>query len=230
MSNVAPRDARLHGAYGDIVVHVPSAGELEEKKQEAASRPNVQLYLKKIKEPNNLTKIRRQGCSGWPCQQGYLCDFCVLRPEWTAEAKADKFEAESEELRKEIKILREQQANVETLRRAEKMVSGKHWSQVEENRLESIGNLVQDSKARLEAISSTRAKIAAETARDGLMQQLTAMQERMNIKERQLSEANQRVEALQQTLSVCQRDLKTASEEIKNKRVLMAEAFKEKSR
>lgn len=37
------------------------------------------------------------------------------------------------------------------------------------------------------------------------------------MRERELSEANQRIEALQQTLSVSQRELKTAGEDLKNK-------------
>jgi len=230
MSGVALKDARIHGSYGDTVVPRTGDEDQEEVKKEQANRPNVQLYLKKIQEPLNATRIRRQGCSGWPCQNGYLCDFCVLRPEWTAEARADALQAEADELRGQVAVLRKQQADVETLKRAEKMVAGKHWSEGKEKQLETIGGLVKDSKARLEAIEATRAKIAAQTVRDGTLQQLEALQARMNAKERELSKANQQVEALQQTLVVCQRDLRVSAEELKNKRIMVADAFKEKSR
>mmetsp|Transcript_40640 Transcript_40640/g.79570 ORF Transcript_40640/g.79570 Transcript_40640/m.79570 type:complete len:372 (+) Transcript_40640:45-1160(+) len=230
--HVAPKDVKVHGAYGDSVLPRGKGAEEEEEEQKEGvpSRPNVALYLKKIQEPLNTTRIRRKGCAGWPCQDGYLCDFCVLRPEWTAEAKADALEREVHELRQQVSSLKSQQADVETLRRAEKMVAGKHWSQGQQDQLGTIGALVKDSKARLEAIEATRSRIAAETVRDGMLQQLEALQAKLNEKERLLSEANQTVSALQQTLSVCQRDLRVSAEELKNKRIMIADAFKEKSR
>ena len=70
------RDIKIHGAYGDTVVNLR---EQKEEEGKASHRNNVKLYLKALNEPNKLVQIRKKGCLGWPCQQGYLCDFCVLR-------------------------------------------------------------------------------------------------------------------------------------------------------
>ena len=83
---------------------------------------------------------------------------------------------EIDSLKQTVGLLRKQQADVETLQRAEALMSGNYWSAADERRLHSISSLLEESKARLEAADSKRAAVAAETVRDVLMLQLTAVQ------------------------------------------------------
>ena len=83
---------------------------------------------------------------------------------------------EIDDLKKTVAMLRKQQADVETLQRAEALMSGNYWSAGEEQRLNSISSLLEESKARLEADDAHRATAAAETVRDTLMIQLAAVQ------------------------------------------------------
>lgn len=98
---MSANDKKLHGAYGDSVLPKPvDDAEVEQQEEQKpsnrkpgtaatsqGSKPNVQIYLKEIRKPEVALKLRRQGCAGWPCHEGYLCNFCLLRPEWTAEAQ-----------------------------------------------------------------------------------------------------------------------------------------------
>eukprot|EP00286_Rhodomonas_abbreviata_P028162 CAMPEP_0181313566 /NCGR_PEP_ID=MMETSP1101-20121128/14315_1 /TAXON_ID=46948 /ORGANISM="Rhodomonas abbreviata, Strain Caron Lab Isolate" /LENGTH=430 /DNA_ID=CAMNT_0023420525 /DNA_START=513 /DNA_END=1805 /DNA_ORIENTATION=- len=227
-------DKQLHGAYGDSVIPKPLQldGPDGDEKAHAGqgSRPNVQIYLQEIRKPDNSLKLRRQGCAGWPCHDGYLCDFCLLRPEWAAQAKIGPMQEEIDDLRHTIVGLRKQQADVDTLKKAERLVTGKYWSAMEDNRLGNLNSLLQDSKARLEAEEAVRGKIAAETAQASLLEQLTNMQEKLEQKERDVSTARQKTEALSESLTETQRELKFVTGELDQKRMMIADAIKEKGR
>lgn len=64
---------------------------------------------------------------------------------------------------------------------------------------------------RLEALHATRSKVAAENVRDGVLQQLSALQESTNRKDRELSECHTRIDALSQTLAGAQREVKSCA-------------------
>jgi hypothetical protein len=55
---------------------------------------------------------------------------------------------ENDELRESIRYMREKEEETDRLHAEQKRISGKYWSAVDENRLATIGALVQDSKAR----------------------------------------------------------------------------------
>ena len=161
-------DKELHGAYGDSV-RPPNdnlqatTGKSDDEEADApatpkkkydgpkAFKPNATVYLKSIKDPSRADEIRRQGCTGWPCHDGYLCNFCLLRPEWIAESKVEPLEEELHDLRQTVVLLRSQQADVETLKKAERLVAGKHWSAQGDNRISTLNSMLEDSRARIEA-------------------------------------------------------------------------------
>eukprot|EP00961_Rhodomonas_salina_P158848 2138483-Rhodomonas_salina.4 len=159
---MSANDKKLHGAYGDSVLPKPvDDAEVEQQEEQKpsnrkpgtaatsqGSKPNVQIYLKEIRKPEVALKLRRQGCAGWPCHEGYLCNFCLLRPEWTAEAQIGPMQEEIDELRHTVMRLRKQQSDVDTLKKAERLVTGKYWSAMEDNRLGTLNSLLEDSKAR----------------------------------------------------------------------------------
>ena len=99
------KDKRLHGSFGDSVIERKEEADVEEQqaggeegKQDKTAKgfkPNALLYLKKIKQPGFAAELKRKGCSGWPCHAGFLCDFCMLRPEWIAESKLEPLNVRS---------------------------------------------------------------------------------------------------------------------------------------
>ena len=248
MSDLNQRDRELHGCFGDSVI--PREGRLEaagarsedegdgggeggrQKRPDGPKsfKPNATVYLKAIKEPDRADEIRRQGCTGWPCHDGYLCNFCMLRPEWVAESKVEPLLEEVGTLRQTVADLRSQQADVETLRKAERLVAGKYWSTQGDNRISTLNSMLEDSRARLEAQEATARRVAAETVRDSLMQQLSTLQERMAVQEKDFTHSKQKVEALSESLADVQGQLRFANEELSEKRMLISDAIKEKGR
>ncbi|EKX52801.1 hypothetical protein GUITHDRAFT_150441 [Guillardia theta CCMP2712] len=234
------KDKRLHGSFGDSVIERKEEADVEEQqagggegKQEKTAKgfkPNALLYLKKIKEPGFAAELKRKGCSGWPCHAGFLCDFCMLRPEWIAESKLEPLNEEIAELKQSIIILRKQQQDVETLERAERLVAGKYWSKSDEERKMTLNSMLEDSTARVEAQEATRAKIAAEKVRDSLLDQLSRVQEKVKLQEKDNTSLKQQVMALQQTLEESRRKLNFVEKDLEDKRSMISEAFKEKSR
>ena len=238
MSN--ERDKALHGSFGDSVIPREARLQVEEiegstpkietKSGPKSFKPNATVYIKSIKDPARADEIRRQGCTGWPCHDGYLCNFCMLRPEWVAESKVEPLQEEVSILRQTVANMRSQQADVETLRKAERLVAGKHWSAQADNRMATLNSMLEDSRARLEAQEATSKRVAAETVRDSLMQHLTTLQQQMAVQEKDLTHAKQRVEALNESLTDVQRQLLFSNEELAQKRMLISDAIKEKSR
>lgn len=249
------RDKKLYGAFGDSVIGIqqPETSKLEappeeevalcaqcsarkqseERKQSEGPKsfkPNATVYLKSIKDPECSDKIRRRGCTGWPCHDGFLCDFCMLRPEWIAEGKVEPLLEEVSELKQTIANLRAQQADVETLKKAERLVTGKHWSTESDTRISTLNSMLEDSRARIEAQEAKARCAAAETVRDSLITQLTTLQERMEEQERVLTGYKQKVEALNESLADLQHQLRFATSELAEKRMLISDAIKEKSR
>jgi DNA repair exonuclease SbcCD ATPase subunit len=249
MSNLNQRDRELHGSFGDLVINREArleaaggarpdgegegeAGKVTQKKPDGPKsfKPNATVYIKSIKDPHRADEIRRLGCTGWPCHDGYLCNFCMLRPEWVAESKVQPLQEEVGHLRQTVADLRAQQADVETLRKAERLVAGKHWSSQGDNRISTLNSMLQDSRARLEAQEATARRVAAETVRDSLMQQLSTLQQRMAVQEKDFTHSKQKVEALCESLADVQGQLRFANEELAEKRMLISDAIKEKSR
>mmetsp|Transcript_47802 Transcript_47802/g.113555 ORF Transcript_47802/g.113555 Transcript_47802/m.113555 type:complete len:373 (-) Transcript_47802:87-1205(-) len=224
-----PQDRKLHGVYGDNVIPQDDGKEKGAKEQNMR-RPNVKYYLSQLQDPVKVTELRRAGCAGWPCHEGYLCNFCLLRPEWTAEAKLVPLQEEVSALRETVALLRQQQADVETLDKAERLVASKHWSAAEESRLGTLGSMLEDSKARLEAQEAKRAQQACETVRDTLLAQLGAIQAGGEQKQRENSEIKQRVEGLSEALADTQRQLRFVERELDDKRSTIGDAIKEKGR
>ena len=249
MSNLNQRDRELHGSFGDLVINrearLEAAGgarpdgegegeaeKVTQKKPDGPKsfKPNATVYIKSIKDPHRADEIRRLGCTGWPCHDGYLCNFCMLRPEWVAESKVQPLQEEVGHLRQTVADLRAQQADVETLRKAERLVAGKHWSSQGDNRISTLNSMLEDSRARLEAQEATARRVAAETVRDSLMQQLSTLQQRMAVQEKDFTHSKQKVEALCESLADVQGQLRFANEELAEKRMLISDAIKEKSR
>jgi hypothetical protein len=245
MSNLNQRDRELHGSFGDSVINrdarLEAAGGalpdgegegVPQKKPDGPKsfKPNATVYIKSIKDPHRADEIRRLGCTGWPCHDGYLCNFCMLRPEWVAESKVQPLQEEVGHLRQTVADLRAQQADVETLRKAERLVAGKHWSSQGDNRISTLNSMLEDSRARLEAQEATARRVAAETVRDSLMQQLSTLQQRMAVQEKDFTHSKQKVEALCESLADVQGQLRFANEELAEKRMLISDAIKEKSR
>ena len=243
------RDAKIHGAFGDSVVgsvHSPAKAAAQRDEDAAGEnmsdvhkrktdgrfnfKPNAIVYLKSIKEPERAEEIRRCGCSGWPCHDGYLCDFCMLRPEWVAESKVEPLQEEVSQLRQTVADLRKQQADVETLKKAERLVTGKHWSTESDSRITMLNSMIEDSRARLEAQEATAKRVAAETVRDSLLVQVTTLQQDMAKQERELTLSRQKVEALTESLADNQHQLRFANGELEEKRMTVSDAIKEKSR
>jgi len=234
------RDKALHGNYGDSVMQRETGREaapqregeaaLQLKKGPKSFKPNATVYLKSIKEPMRADDIRRQGCTGWPCHDGYLCNFCMLRPEWLAESKVEPLTQEVSDLKQTVANLRAREADVETLAKAERLVAGKHWSSQADNRISMLNSMLEDSRARIEAQEATARRVAAETVRDSLLLQLTSLQDGMALQERDLGQAKQKVEALGESLTDAQRELRFANEELKEKRMIIGDAIKEKGR
>jgi hypothetical protein len=59
--------------------------------------------------------------------------------------------------------LRKQQADVETLKKAERLVEGKHWSSEQDSRISTLNSMLEDSRARLQAQEASARQVAAET-------------------------------------------------------------------
>jgi chromosome segregation ATPase len=193
-------------------------------------RPNVKYYLSQLQDTKTKARLQRAGCAGWPCHDGYLCNFCLLRPEWTAEARLIPLQEEVCELRETVARLRQQQADVDTLERAERLVSSKHWSAEQETRLGTLNSMLEDSKARIEAQDAKRELQACQTVRDTLLAQLDAVQRRTEQKDRENSEIKQRVEGLSEALADTQRQLRFVERELADKRSTISDAMKEKGR
>lgn len=237
MSN--QRDKALHGDFGDSVIPreaglraAPDEESVRKKKSDGPKsfKPNATVYLKSIKGPERADDIRRQGCTGWPCHDGYLCNFCMLRPEWVAESKVEPLTQEVSDLRQTVANMRAREADIETLGKAERLVAGKHWSSQADNRISTLNSMLEDSRARIESQEATARRVAAETVRDSLLLQLTSLQDRMTAQDRDLRQSNQQVEALGESLTDAQRELRFANEELKEKRMVISDAIKEKSR
>jgi hypothetical protein len=193
-------------------------------------KPNATVYIKSIKDPDRADDIRRQGCTGWPCHSGFLCDFCMLRPEWIAESKVEPLQDEVSSLRQTVADLRAQQADVQTLKKAEALVAGKHWSAQQDNRIATLNSMLEDSRARIEAQEATARRVAAETVRDSLLLQLKTAQEKLATQDRDFGLSKQKVEALNESLADVQQQLRFANEELAEKRMLISDAIKEKGR
>eukprot|EP00960_Hanusia_phi_P000109 3067-Hanusia_phi.AAC.1 len=177
------KDKRLHGSFGDSVIPQKDEGEEVEEREEQIEgdgkqqktaksfKPNALLYLKKIKQPDFAAELKRKGCSGWPCHAGFLCDFCMLRPEWIAEAKLEpltvsgghasggsecraggdrRAQAVDRHLATAAAGCREvrtgQRARL-ILERAERLVAGKYWSKSDEERKLTLNSMLEDSTA-----------------------------------------------------------------------------------
>lgn len=193
-------------------------------------KPNATVYIKGIKDPGRADDIRRQGCTGWPCHSGFLCDFCMLRPEWIAESKVEPLQEEVSSLRQTVADLRAQQADVQTLKKAEALVAGKHWSSQQDNRIATLNSMLEDSRARIEAQEATARRVAAETVRDSLMLQLKTLQEKAATQDRDFGLSKQKTEALSESLADVQQQLRFANDELSEKRMLISDAIKEKGR
>jgi hypothetical protein len=175
-------------------------------------------------------QMETTGCTGWPCHDGFLCDFCMLRPEWIAEGKVEPLLEEVSELKQTIANLRAREADVETLRKAERLVAGKYWNAESDTRISTLNSMLEDSRARIEAQEAQARCVAAETVRDSLVTQMTTLQERMGMQEKELTGYKQKVEALNESLADLQHQLRFATSELEEKRMLISDAIKEKSR
>jgi hypothetical protein len=52
---------------------------------------------------------------------------------------------------------------VETLKKAERLVEGKHWSSEQDSRISTLNSMLEDSRARLQAQEASARQVAAET-------------------------------------------------------------------
>jgi hypothetical protein len=66
--------------------------------------------------------------------------------------------------------------------------------------------------------------------RDSLLEQLTTLQNRLESKERDLTTSHQKVEALSESLATAQYSLRFNNDELAEKRKILSDAIKEKSR
>ena len=108
---------------------------------------------------------------------------------------------EVQELKRTVGLLRQQQADVAKLEKAERLMAGSYWSAAEEKRLSSLSNMLGESRSRMQAVEEEGKRVAAETVRDSLLEQLAAARHALEEKERDLTLARQRIDALSDTVA-----------------------------